>query len=241
MKMDMQPPRPTVGHPVFSFTKCFVRGDGDLVAARAARPFELQADNCLVALAGSFLNREAGDEALAAAEVFDGIQLTHVTTYLTGNLVRFQTRDVQALMPVHFTVSDCLFTVPPGTGKALVHLEGPETNDQTMTRLFTWQGTHNAYLNFPQMLDQQPAGDSSMVMAGMLYGQDKWKSVFTGDHGPVFKGVRLADLPPADAPLAKVTPARFKVTSADEAQPTYGPAIDQLPRGAGEGAMRAEK
>jgi hypothetical protein len=242
MKMDMQPPRPAGGHPAFGFTNCFIRGEGDLVAASAGRPFDLQADNCLVALAGSFLNREAGgDDAFPANGAADGIQLTHVTAYLTGNLVRFRAQDVRGLMPVHFTsVSDCLFVVPRSTGKALVHLDGPETDPDKMKVLLTWDGRHNAYLNFPQMLDQQPTGDPAMVMAGMPYTQDKWKD-FTGERDGMFKGVSLPDLPAADAPLAKAAPGRFKAVKTDDTQPPYGVNLDQLPKVAGDGSMRVEK
>jgi hypothetical protein len=241
MKMDMQPPRPAGGHPVFSFTKCFVRGEGDLVAARAGRQFDLQADNCLVALAGSFLNREAAADTFPAAGAGDAIQLKNVTAYLTGNLVRFGAKDVQGLVPVHFnSVSDCLFVVPRSTGKALVHLDGPETNSERMHQLLSWQGAHNAYLNFPQMLDQQPTGDPAMVMSGMPYTQAQWKE-FTGESDGAFKGVSLPDLPAADAPLAKAAPGRFRVAKVDDAQPPFGANLDLLPNVAGDGAMRVER
>src|SRR5262249_7901572 len=85
MKMDPQPAQPTGGPASCTLSKCFVRGDGDLIAARSGRSLALKAEQTLVALSGSFLNREAAaDEMLPSVAATDSLDLTHVTTYLGG-------------------------------------------------------------------------------------------------------------------------------------------------------------
>jgi hypothetical protein len=230
MKMD-RPAAAVRPHPAFAFTNCFVRGDGDLIAARAGRPFDLRADNLLVALGGSFLNREAADDAAAVpADVADALQLRHVTAYLGGSLVRFHARDTRALVPAQFKpVSDCLF-VSAG-GKALVHLDGAEASDDRLKALLGWEGSHNAYSKFPQLLDQQPDGG---VMPAMPYTGDRWKE-FTREYDAAFDRVKLDNAPAADASLASVAPARFRVKPDEmhvpDMQP-YGADVDALAKAA---------
>jgi serine/threonine protein kinase len=221
--------RPSGQRASFTFHNCFVRGDGDLVAARAGRPFDLEADNVLVALGGSLLNREAADGAAdAPADTADGVRLSHVTAYLGGNLVRLHAHDTRALVPAKFKpVSDCLF-VSAG-GKALVHLDGAEANDDRLKALLDWDGRHNAYAKFPQLLDQQPDGGA---MPAMPYNGDKWKE-FAHETDAVFDRVKLDNPPPADASLAGLTVSRFRVKPDEMRSPDmqgYGADLDALPR-----------
>jgi serine/threonine protein kinase len=214
----------------FAFKNCLVRGDGDLVGARTPRPFDLDVDNALVALGGSFLNVDLGEEP--APDAADGIQLSRVTAYLGGHLLRLHARDVKALMPVKFSpVSNCLFVsaAPTNFPNSLIHVDGPEVSDDRLKTLLTWEGQHNAYTEFTQLLDQQPDGGA---MPAMPYGSVRWKE-FTGETGAAFDRVRFRDRPAADAPLSRVTPARFKLKADDMAGPdmqTYGADIDLLPK-----------
>jgi hypothetical protein len=223
-KMD----RPSGQRAAFAFQNCFVRGDGDLIAARASRPLDLQADNTLVVLSGSLLHREAGDDAAPpAADVADSVRLAHVTTFLVGHLVHWRARDTRLLIPERFrSISDCLFV---SGGGSLVHLDGAEASDERLKALLTWdQGQHNAYVDFPSLLDQQP---DSGAMA-MPYARDQWK-VFTRETDAVFDRVKLRDKPGEDTPLATVTPARFQVKPDEMRAPdmqAYGADLDQLPK-----------
>jgi hypothetical protein len=212
----------------FTFKNCLVRGDGDLVAARTPRPFDLDVDNALVALGGSLLNVDLGDEP--APDAADGVrQLSHVTAYLGGHLLRLHARDVKALMPVKFnSVSNCLFVSAAPTN-SLIHVDGPEVSDDRLKTLLPWEGQHNAYTDFTQLLDQQPEGG---VMPAMPYGSLRWKE-FTGETGAAFDRVRFRDRPAADAPLSRVTPAQFKLKADEMAGPDmqgYGADLDLLPR-----------
>jgi hypothetical protein len=220
--------RPATGRATFKFQNCFVRGTGDAIAARAGRPFDLDADNLLVALCGSFLNREAADDAPAApADAADTVRLAHVTAYLTCYLVRFRAKDTRALMPAQFKVADCLFVA--AGDKALVHLDGAEASDERLAALLGWSGQHNAYTDFPEMLDQQP---DSGAMPAMPYTRDRWKA-FTREADPAFDRVKLDNRPATDAPLAALTPARFRVKPDDMRSPDmqpYGVDLEQLPK-----------
>jgi hypothetical protein len=223
-KMD----RPSGQRAAFTFQNCFVRGDGDLIVARAARPFDLQADNTLVVLSGSFLHREAADDAaVPPPDAADSLRLAHVTTFLAGHLVHDRARETRQLVPAKFrSVTDCLFV---SGGGSLVRLDGAEASDERLKALLGWeQGQHNAYVDFPALLDQQP---DSGAMA-MPYPSTKWKE-FAKESDAVFDRVKLDNKPGEDTLLAGVTPARFHVKPDEMRAPDmqgYGADLDQLPK-----------
>jgi serine/threonine protein kinase len=226
MKMNPQPVRPAGQRFGLTLKNCLVRGDGDLLRCTSARPFDLEAEGTLAALTGSFLNVEGGgDDAPAApAGALANVRLARVTAYLTGHLVRMRAgRELKGLVPVHVKpAADCLFVA--AGGKALVHLDGPDTSEDRMKALFLWEGHHNAYSRFTDMLDQQPR--DVMDMRPPPYDKEKWKG-FTGESDGVFKGVALADPPSPDESLVHLGPARFRV-KADPDQQGYGADIDPL-------------
>src|SRR5262249_37896801 len=135
MKMDARPTRPAGQHPSVSFVNCFVRGDGQLLAANAPRPFDLKVDNCVAALGGSLLQIETPDDAPPAPPgQASQVTLAHVTAYTAAHLVHLKAgKDLKGLIPVNVQASSCLF-LAAGL-KALVHLDGPDTSEERMREL----------------------------------------------------------------------------------------------------------
>jgi serine/threonine protein kinase len=207
--------------PQIHVERCFVRGDGDLVAVRASRPLVLDVKDSLVALGGSFLNVESNPKEPQSAAI-ETVTLKHVTTYMTDHLVRLGATNARGLVPVQVWSEDCLFA--SAGDKPFMHLDGMDAGETPMNRLFSWeQGKHNAYSKSMPMLDPKPRTDDMPVPP---YGQDKWKSL-TGETDALFTSIRFA-APPADSSLASVSPAAFRVAAESELK-TYGVAIDVLP------------
>jgi serine/threonine protein kinase len=206
--------------PQIHLERCFVRGEGDLVAVRASRPLLLDVKHSLVALGGSFLSVDGNPKEPQSAAI-ETVTLQHVTTYLTDHLVRLAATNARGLVPVQVWSEDCLFA--SAGDKPFMHVEGVEAGETPMNRLFSWeQGKHNAYSKSMPMLDPKPRTDDIPVPP---YGQDKWKS-FTGETDALFTSIRFA-APPADSSLASVSPAAFRLAESDLR--TYGAAIDALP------------
>jgi serine/threonine protein kinase len=221
----------------FSFQNCFIRGDGDLVSMRAGRPLELELSNALLALTGSCLSAEgalADDTTTSSpAPGTVSLRLSHVTSYLQNYLVRLHAlRDLKGLPPVHCqSVESCLFL--SAAGKSLIHLDGPEASLQKMQRLLTWQGQHNAYSNFPYLLDQKP---NSEDMSADPYNQKMWKEFTNETDGQFFPSLKLAETP---GDLARALPGKFRVKI--EGDPMdYGVEINQLLKLFGESMLRSD-
>jgi serine/threonine protein kinase len=157
--------------PKVRFVGCFVRGKGDLVLARASRPFVLDNDNTVVALAGSFLHVEGNAQEPADSAPMR-IALKQVTAYLSENLILLHTgKSAKDLVRTDVKqATRCLFA--SAGGKSLVHFEGDINDDQQMRRLFSWEGQANCYVNYSQrMVDQKSAGPEMPLMP---YGKDSW-------------------------------------------------------------------
>jgi hypothetical protein len=226
MRMGSAPaPRPG---PRVRFEGCFVRGAGDLVAVRPSRAFELRVEESLVALEGSLLVVD-GNPREPAASPSGQVSLRRVTAYLSDHLVLLRaskeegktTRGLASTQLV--SVLDCLFAA--ANGKALVHLDWVDTDDQ-MKRLFVWgEGRHNAYSNFTHLLDQQPRDETMMALPP--YDQTRWER-FTHEEDGKFGRAKFA-APPEEGQLVKVQPAAFKVKVETDMQ-GYGADVERLPR-----------
>jgi hypothetical protein len=211
-----------------SFTNCLVRGHGDFLAGAPGRPFDVQADNVLMALTGSFLRMSgSSDDADMAMPV--QMQLRRVTTYLGGNALNLTAdRETRSILPVHVRpVDDCLFIA--ADNKVLIRLDGVDVSGERMRELLAWGGTHNAYNRFMDMLDQMP---SDKMMGGMRQpmNQEAWKQ-FAQDQGR-FGEVKLPDLPkggmlPRDE-FPRVIPMMFKVARSDIDPTPYGADVEAL-------------
>ncbi len=200
---------------------CFVRGNGNLVTARASRPFKLDLENSLVVLTGSLLTVE-GNSDDTPPQPWAQITLTHVTAYLSDHFVHLRAvKNTKGLVFTNVMASDCLFA-PAGT-KSLIHLEGLDNEDQ-MKRLLAWRGERNVYSSFQQLLDQQPR-ESSWTMAPPPYGKTQWE-VFTRESDGRFDKVRFAVAPASDT-MTRVAPADFKV-KAESDLTSCGADLDRL-------------
>ncbi len=210
LKEGMMPP-PT--GPKVVFDNCFVRGDGDLVAAHASRTFDLEVNESLVALTGSLLNVDttAAKDAPAATTTKEiSVRLTQMTAYLGGHLVRLRAANLSSLLPVHCAPVKSLLVSAYNHKKALLHLEAGPMDGEAARRRLPWNGDGNTYANFYTMLDQQ-AGESGAPMKAT---SDKWQESDVGSHSD---DVRFPDpLGPEDGgiSLAEVLPKHFLLKNA---------------------------
>ncbi len=195
------------GVPKVGFDGCFVRGEGDLVAAQSSRPFDLDVSETLAALTGSLLSVDAGArERPAPPKPEIAVRLNQVTAYLGGYLVRLRAASLDSLVPVTCTPSKSLL-VSAGDRKALLHLEaGPKNAPEAQSRV-ALKGDGNNYANFSPMLDQQSADNETATVVT----QDGWrdKESETKFDAVKFSGPLWADN--SDVSPARVSPRDFVV------------------------------
>jgi hypothetical protein len=233
--MIKMPTRVARTAPEVRLQDCFVRGQGDLLAVRASRPFDLEANNVLVALAGSFLTVDGNAKEPAPGSDPQVVRLARVTAYLTEHLVYLRAgKTGKGLVPTRVkSASDCLFAA--AGGKTLVHLSGLDSEE--VDRVFAWEGRHNAYSNFERVLDQRPLAEEGM--APKPFDQDRWQTFAKeSDPQPLFLKVKFDVPSPEERPLAEALPAMFKVKADPKAElQDYGADIDQLPQPSGTEAV----
>jgi hypothetical protein len=208
--------------PVIKLENCVVRGQGDLVWDRAGRTFELVVSNTLAVLAGHFLNLEVTTETPTALV---SATLTNVTAYQTGHFIRMNCgKDVKNLPPLRCTTSSGLFVA--AAGHSLIHLEGPETNEDRLKDKVDWKAgdNGNVYAGFNDgMLDQRPHGEE---MAPPAIVSDKWKT-FTGEMTiKVPRTVKFASPPSPEGPFTRISPSHFKPIELTG----YGADVTSLPK-----------
>jgi hypothetical protein len=212
-----------------AFENCLIRGHGDLVAGNPARPFGLKGENVLAALSGSFLRLTSPGDAQGAAPV--EVQLNRTTTYLGGHLLLMTAdRETQAVLATQVKAANCLFV--SAEGNTLVRLDGPDLSGDRMSSVLPWDGSHNAYIRFQNMLEQMPPQNQKMMM-GMemrptVFNQERWRQFAEKDAQ--FDLVKLPALPGRDElprdELPRISPARFKPKTNPE-QP-YGADWEKL-------------
>jgi serine/threonine protein kinase len=226
--MKMDPPMPRQMDPQLRLDNCFVRGEGDLLAVRTSRPFNLDVDDSLVVLDGSLLAVEASVKEVPA-RAGSQLNLHQVTAVLGKHLVVLHREENRQAL-VHTQVNqafNCLFHA--AKGKTLVHLDGVDTEEQ-IKRFFSWnEGKGNTYSGFTQMLDQLPRND--MVMPLPPYDQDKWKSFTQNETERRFTRVKFASWPVGDRSSSQAWPSDFKVKEPDGLK--SGAAFDRMPRPSG--------
>jgi hypothetical protein len=226
----MDPPPPGQLEPRVYLDNCFVRGAGDLLYVKASRPFELHVDNSLVVLDGSFLIVDGSTKDPGMRSRSD-VDLKQVTAYLTDHLVwlrasREEGRANKGLTPTYMkSAADCIFA--SASGKALVHLDGFDAEEQ-MRRCFLWgESKHNVYANYDQLLDQIPFNEGGDMMPPAPYGRTQWGE-FTREPDLKFDRLRFAGLPMHDAVLAKTPATDFRVKLEANLQ-GIGAELDRLP------------
>jgi serine/threonine protein kinase len=214
--MPMPEPRPT---PRVAFVNCLVRGEGDGVRIAQSRPIEVEAINVQAALDGNFL-AVAGSLGESASQGEAQIKLSHVTTYLTGNLLLLDDKRAgKGLVLTQVNASDCLFVTPPGSKASLVHIEGLDS-DQQLKRVFNWLGLHNWYSGFENLLDQQPPAMPDTPPPLRLDPRG-WSMKYSDNEETTrshFSRLRLeVDL---EQPLSQITPQQMRSSSPEAAD--YG-------------------
>ncbi len=207
--------------PEVRFQDCFVRGEGDLVLARASRPFKLELDNALIVVTGSLLAVEGNSDDTPAQPPAQ-LVLNHLTAQVSDHVIHLRaSKNSKGLVGTSVLASDCLFAA--AGSKSLIHLEGLE-NEEQMKRLVAWRGERNVYSNFQQLLDQQPK--ESDTMPPPPYGKTQWESLTRESDGR-FDKVRFTTAPNAEGMLTRVLPADFKVKAESELS-NCGADVDRL-------------
>jgi serine/threonine protein kinase len=222
--MEMNPARPRDRGPFLTLENCFVRGEGDLLWARASRPSELEVKNTVVALSGSLLKVEAAREAVTVGGVMVA-RLTHLTTYLQGPLLHVRAgKDLNGVTAIQCKPDGCLFLpAPPINDRVLVHLEGPEGEETALRSKLTWgeEGGSNAYGGFGCLLDYQGPEEG---MKPPPFSMDQWKN-FSGE-GSIKHIARLAAPPAGDISFTQLLPTHFRP---DDLPERFGALVTTLP------------
>jgi tRNA A-37 threonylcarbamoyl transferase component Bud32 len=225
MKME---PAPRQMDPQVRLDNCFIRGEGDLIAVRTSRPFNLDVNDSLVVLDGSLLTIEAGAKEMAARAASQ-VNFHQFTAVLSKHLIVLR-RDEnhQVLVPTQVNQAfNCLFHA--ARGKTLIHLDGVDTEEQ-VKRFLTWnESKGNTYSGFTQMLDQQPRGETVMPLPP--YDQDKWKAFTQNETERRFTRVKFAGWPVGDRSPVQAWPGDFKVKDPEGLK--CGAAGERLPRPSG--------
>jgi serine/threonine protein kinase len=239
LQMRMDPPLPqAVGKsPRLAFDDCLIRGDGDLIASHATRPFEVDVTNVWMALAGSLLSCDgARDESAPRPETDQTtrVGLKQVTAYLTGNLVRLRAprdRDFKSVTPVRVDSANCIFQA--AGSKSLLHLEGPDPGQDSMKSLVQWSADSNWYGGFENLLDNQANGPA--VPAPPI-GRIAWLE-WPGEKDPHPSQMNVLT-PQRSDPLTLALPGHFKLKS--DVPAGKGAALDALPRPNSDSGPRSE-
>jgi hypothetical protein len=215
--------------------RCFLRGKGSLLAVRASRPFELEAEETLAALDGSLIAVLA-NPADAPSSSPAQVTCRRLTTYLSDSLLEIRSgeeRKAAGLVPVQVKASECLF-VAAGE-RALVQSFGIDS-DTVTKQLLAWEGRGNLYGNYAKMLHVELPGVMTSTMPTMPtdLSQKTWLA-FTRETDDSFGRVS-ASRPPAADRFGKVQPSDLRVKLADMKRPDaaasdFGANLNQLPQG----------
>jgi hypothetical protein len=222
VQMRMPPPQPGAKLPRLVFENCLVRGEGDLIAAHAARPFEVELNNVFVALSGAVLSCDGSrEEGAAPPDQPILLRLKQTTAYVAGYVVRLHAvRDFNGVTPVQVEAANCLFQA--AGGKALMHLEGPDPGERIKT-LIAWKAENNVYGGFENLLDNQPFDDK---MPAAPIGPIEWPKRADESHPKILPKTAVLTYLRTDLTLA--VPEDFRVRG--EAQAGQGAVWGDLAR-----------
>jgi serine/threonine protein kinase len=231
MSVDL-PVRSTDQGPLLTLDACFIRGEGDLLWSRSARPCELIGGDSLVALRGSLLNMEVGPDSAAPA-LSQKVQLTlnRLTTYL-GSLIHLSvSKESKGSLPVCCKPTGCLF-VPAPSARALIQLDAPETGEKALKEKLNWIGGINAYGTFSTLVEQQESSPEAMPQPPLSSG--RWGTLM-GEESSLY-GIKVPSWPGSDVPFVEMEADKFKnPLEADKfknpAEADIGATGAQIPRG----------
>jgi hypothetical protein len=224
--------------PRVRLANCVVRGRGHVVAVRGSRALELEADNVLAVLRGSFLavTGQSKDPPLAAHAQ---LTLKRLTTYLTDAFLDLRgpegDRKVAGLVPTDVKCEDCLIVA--AGDKPVVYAERVD-RDTLVKTLLTWEagGRGNIYGNFQKHLEVK-AGGTMMVMPTDWTARD-WRDFSHENEGSfarvMFKSTPADDSMYPSAGYVNAAPKSFKPKLTDmnmqraDMSATLGADVDAL-------------
>jgi hypothetical protein len=233
LQMRTEPTMQAAKVPCVLFENCMIRGNGDLIASHAVRPFEADMNNVWLALSGSILNNDVTRDENTPPEQMQSAQLRlkQVTAYLAGHLLRLRAAQFKNMTPVRVDSASCIFQA--AGGKSLVHLEGPNPGEELTKTLLQWSAKDNIYGGFDNLVDNQTFDG---LMGAPPVGRKEW-STRPGEQNP--RILQMAVLTPSgDLIITEAMPKQFKVKS--DIAAGQGAVLDDLPRQETDAAPRGD-
>jgi hypothetical protein len=196
--------------PKVEFDGCLVRGRGRLLHVPASRPFDLDLDQCVTAVAGPLVWAKAGGRAPDAG-LASHVRLHRVTAFLGGPVVELRGGRVgemraSGLVPTEVTADASLFVGVPGAGRPIAEVDGTDLTFDDPNRVLKWEPGRgaNRYANF----------DAGAITAVVRPGDapvrewdwNRWLE-FARELGRPVGTVTFEDAPDGLAELSGMTPA----------------------------------
>ncbi len=137
--------------PEIQIFNCFLRGEGEVLCARASRSLDLEVNNTVMVLTGSLLGVHAGvKEPFADADA--RIRLDHVSAFLAEPLLTFRAGKSPRTFVntrIDFAKNSLFLGL---ANKPLVLIETDEMGEGSRGDFLDWRGDHNAYTPFDPMV-----------------------------------------------------------------------------------------
>jgi serine/threonine protein kinase len=222
---DKSPPR-------IRMDNCFVRGRGDLLTVRPSRPFQLELNNSLIGLDGSFATI-FGQPKETAFPADGQIVCQHVTTYLSDYWLDFRANEEDRKMAgfarLQIKCEKCRFVA--GNNRPFIHGVGID-GDTLMNQVLVWGNRTNLYGNFAQMLDVELPGATTMMPMMPLTAKNWRNLTFEGEDS--FVEMQIAHKPATDRPWARMraddfTAKRLDMKRSDINPNDFGASAAELP------------
>ncbi|MFO0796490.1 MAG: hypothetical protein U0804_03375 [Gemmataceae bacterium] len=206
--------RPT---PKVELDGCLVRGRGRLLSVPVSRPFDLDLDQCVTAVAGPLVWAKAGGRAADAGQA-SRVRFHRVTAFLGGPVVELHGGKVgemraSGLVPTEVTAEASLFVGVPGAGRPIAEVDGTDLDRDDPNRVLKWEpgrGGANRYANF------DAGAVTVLVRPGDAptkeWDWDKWLA-FARELGRPVGTATFADAPDGLGELSGMTPADAAVRS----------------------------
>jgi serine/threonine protein kinase len=221
--------------PKVTLENVFVRGKGRLFAVRQSRPFELDVRNTLAVLDADLINIDPypppTDPSMMGMP--GTIQLTRVTAYLGGSVLRLRAADrkpdspTTGLARTEVAASNCVFAPAGPAGEPVVRAERLEDKDK-VGQWLGWKGKDNLYgYDRKGLILEIRTGDA---MPPKPVDGDGWLEVAQEEGGNPFAAIRFAggdDLPTAGQAKRFLTarPAAFGPPKTDPPRPEGSPDV----------------
>ena len=199
--------------PAVVIENSLIRGRGAGVWVPAARPFDLDVTNSVVAVAGPLVGVGAPTRPPAADDPAR-VALTRVTAVLAGPVIDLQPgRGAGAWVPVAVTAGRCVFSAPDPRRPAPVVTVAPAADPADPAKYVKWtaSGGPNWYdrpadTAFLELVSADDAVEPTTETAAGWF-------AFAGEKPAAVGAVEFRSPPPAVADLAGATAERLQVTN----------------------------